>query len=68
MKITHIFFDWFYTMQGEECKAFHVGCGGVVSISDTSMNGRVCYDVQFADGTVHRIFNPNRVVLEPEDG
>lgn len=68
MKITRVEYDWFYSSIGEEYQSYAVGKRNVVEIKEHKALGegdKWFYDVIFEDGSMERIFNPNRVFYEP---
>jgi hypothetical protein len=69
MIIKEIQYDWYFTPEGEEYKKYRVGSDGVSAIVEHRAQGdgdKWFYDVHFEDGRVERIFNINKVILEPK--
>lgn len=70
MKITSLWFNWFYTDSGDEYTIYTLGkkVNGleVIEIIDMATEQSVAYQVNFSDGTGEIIFNPNKISFIPE--
>jgi len=64
-KIHGIVYNW---AAYDKFEVYNIGKNGVVDIIEHSAIGegdRWFYDVNFEDGAMHRIYNPNQVYFKP---
>lgn len=70
MVVTQIYYNWYADDRGPLYSSYEVGEEDVIEIVEHPAIGegdRWFYDVKFEDGSMERIFNPNKVFYKSED-
>ena len=76
MKIDRIYYNWHQGDMCEEYSYYEVGVMApngktpvkIVEHTPTDIGLKWYYNVYFKDGAMSRLFNPNEVIFEKEDG
>ena len=69
MKIVQLITDWFYTPDGDGFDHYEVGKNEIKEIREHLPQGegdRLWYDVEYENGNVKRLYNPNSVSFVKE--